>query len=163
MAQMAQVIEKLNQNGFHAQFFSDITSGVESLIAMIPEGARVGIGGSVTVRELDIINLLKQKGCTVVEHWTRQEEDDDHLRREALSCEYYISSANAITEAGHLVNIDGIGNRIAALAYGPKVKFIVAGRNKIVKDLAAALWRIKNVAAPPNARRVGLPTPCAES
>ncbi|HIE05947.1 MAG TPA: lactate utilization protein [bacterium (Candidatus Stahlbacteria)] len=160
---MEKVVDNLKNNGFSARFYTEVESGINDILKGIPQGSTIGIGGSVTIRELGLIDRLKTQGCEVVEHWARSEPRDDELRRKACSCQYYLSGTNAITEDGYLVNTDGVGNRIAALSYGPKNVYIVSGVNKVVKDLHQAIWRIKNIAAPANGRRVKAKTPCVET
>jgi hypothetical protein len=159
-----RTVKKLNENFFKAISFDDRTEFFHHLLSMIPQGAVVGIGGSVTVRELGIIGRLKEKGLTLLDHWQENLSNDEKaaIRKSQLTCHVFITGANAITENGEIVNMDGIGNRVASMIYGPEKVIIVAGYNKIVRDLNRAFERIKEIAAPMNAKRLGLPLPCAE-
>ena len=121
-------------------------------------GQSVGIGGSMTVEQLGLYDRLCAAGCTV--HWHWRQPGGETLRR-AAEAQVYISSANAIAESGEIINIDGSGNRVAALGYGHERIVIVAGTNKIAPDYATALARARNIAAPLNARRLSRKTPCA--
>jgi hypothetical protein len=118
----------------------------------------------VTVREIGILERLNTQGNTLVDHWEQGLGPDESLRvrKSQLSCDVYISGANAVTLTGEIVNIDGFCNRIAAMAFGPQEVIIVAGRNKIVRDVPEAMVRIRNIAAPMNAKRFGADTPCAK-
>jgi hypothetical protein len=159
-----RTVKKLNENFFKAISFDDRTEFFQHLLSMIPQGAVVGIGGSVTVRELGIIDRLKEKGLTLLDHWQENLSNDEKaaIRKSQLTCHVFITGTNAITENGEIVNMDGIGNRVASMIYGPEKVIIVAGYNKIVRDLNRAFERIKEIAAPMNAKRLGLPLPCAE-
>jgi L-lactate utilization protein LutB len=153
---------KLKKNGFNALYVPSKEEALKTLLEMIPLGAKVGVGGSVTVRELGLIEALLKRGTPVADHWrsglTQAEKRD--IRRSQLTCDVFISSTNAVTMDGKLVNVDGTGNRVASMIFGPRKVIIVAGANKIVKDLDAALFRIRNVAAPMNARRLNHKSPC---
>jgi hypothetical protein len=130
---------------------------------LIPPDSVVGVGGSITVRELGLIEALQKRGNRVVQHWQKGLSFDEIIavERQHLTSEVFLTSSNAITEAGQLVNVDGGGNRVAAMIFGPKKVIVIAGENKIVKDVDAGLERIKRVAAPLNAKRLNLSTPCA--
>ncbi|MFZ5596651.1 MAG: lactate utilization protein [Bacillota bacterium] len=160
-----RVVAALNRNLFEALYAPDGEQAVEEIMKRIPAGATVGAGGSVTLRQLGVLELLKQKGHQVFDHW--QEGLDpaaiDEIRRRQITADVFLSSSNAITADGHLVNIDGSGNRVASLTFGPRKVIVVAGINKIVRDREAAMSRIKNEAAPLNFYRLGLPSPCAKS
>lgn len=138
---------------------------IHEILKQAQPGMTVGIGGSVGLRDLGLPQLLKEKGVVVLDHWLEglAPEEILDLRLRHLSCDLFLSSINAITEKGEIVNMDGIGNRVGATTFGPSRVVLVAGYNKIVPDVASALDRIKRVAAPMNARRMGLPLPCAET
>ncbi|MGQ9780353.1 MAG: lactate utilization protein [Bacillota bacterium] len=160
---LARTAQALAERGFTAvikKTREDILAHVESLI---PAGASAGIGGSVTVRELGIPEMLARKGCTVYDHWRPglTPEEVFEIRRRQLTADFFLTGTNALTVDGRLVNIDGTGNRVAAMSFGPRHVIVVAGANKIVWDLDGALRRIKDLASPQNSRRLGLKTPCA--
>lgn len=162
---LERVVRKLNQNQFSAEYFSSRKSLIDAVLKSVPSGSTVGLGGSVTVRELGIGEYLKERGCTVYDHWQEglSEEERSTIRKKQLSCQVFISGANAITENGEIVNMDGIGNRVASMIYGPERVIIIAGYNKIVKNLKNAIERIRTISAPMNAKRLNLPLPCAET
>ena len=118
----------------------------------------------MTVREIGLVSLLEKQGNILYDHWKQglTQEESLRIRRAQQSSDVYITSANAITLSGEIVNIDGACNRISAMGFGPKEVIILAGRNKIVQDVSAGIARIKNEAAPLNARRLGLDLPCAK-
>jgi hypothetical protein len=128
-------------------------------------GSKIGIGGSLSVRGIGLIERLSDQNTQVLDHWKQglTKEEISAIRLSQLTCDLFLSSANAITEKGDIVNIDGFGNRVNAMTFGPKKVIIIAGYNKIVPDVNSALDRIKGVAAPLNAKRLGLPLPCAET
>lgn len=135
------------------------------VLDLIPSNALVGIGGSVTMRELGLLEILKGRGNRIADHWEARrkelaQEEVMKVRRLLLNSDVLLTSTNAVTETGYLVNIDHAGQRVAAMIFGPKKVVIIAGVNKIVRDVNEALERIKNVAAPMNARRLNKKTPC---
>ena len=126
-------------------------------------GCSVSWGGSMTLEEIGLIEALKNSDYTVYDRATAQTpEEKEKFFSEVAVCDYYFMSANAITLDGQLVNIDGLGNRVASLIHGPKNVIVIAGINKVAKDVDAAIDRVQNFAAPPNAVRLGLNLPCAK-
>jgi L-lactate utilization protein LutB len=159
---IAQTVKNLKHRGFSAQAFSDRKQLRRYLLKAIPHGATVGIPGSVTVREIGLIEPLEKRGNHVVQHWKKglTETTDRDARIAESAADYYLTGANAITIKGDIINIDGVGNRVAAMIFGPKHVFIIAGRNKLVSSIEDGIERSKNCAAVMNARRVGASTPC---
>ncbi|HYE83698.1 MAG TPA: lactate utilization protein [Clostridia bacterium] len=156
-----RTLEALERNGMKAVYFDDSDSAVSYLMENIESSAKVGIGGSVTVNSLDIPKKLKDRGNKVFFHWLESTpEGMDEARKNATQADVYISSTNALTEEGQLVNTDGMGNRVTSMIYGPKKVYILCGINKITKNLDAAFQRVKDNAYK-NARRLKLNTPCA--
>ena len=123
----------------------------------------VGIGGSATVRDMQLAEALQANGNEVYWHWLAAKEAKQAARDKALNADVYMCSSNALTADGRLVNIDGTGNRAAGLIYGPHEVVVIVGQNKIVGSLDEAIERIKRDACPQNARRLGLDTPCART
>ncbi len=158
------VVEALKKNGFNAYFVKSGKEAVNKVLELIPKNAKVGIGGSATIRELKIPDILAEKGCEVIRHDVPglSPEEQFQIRRRELLADVFLASANAITLDGKIVSMDGTGNRVAAMAFGPKMVILVAGVNKVVKDLEDAIWRIKNVAAPMNAKRLKRNVPCVK-
>lgn len=162
---LTKVAQALTGRGFEAVVMPDRARTRQTLLDSIPTRAVVGIGGSVTVRELGVIEQLEARGNEVIHHWQPglTEETDRLIRKKEGMADYYLTSANAITEQGDIINIDGIGNRVAHMIFGPENVIIVAGYNKIVSDIDAGIARSKEIAAVLNARRVGSKTPCAKT
>lgn len=157
-------VKALNRVEFDARFFEKPEQAVEAVLETIPTDAEVGCGGSWTLRQIGVIDRLRERGNIVHAHEAGMEPEESlKVRRRACTSPYYLSSANAITMEGEIVNVDGIGNRVAALSFGPATVIILAGYNKLVPDLPSALKRIREVAAPANALRFGAQTPCAEN
>lgn len=164
---MLEMLEKtaaaLRKRGFDASVFSSSSQAAAFLLSDIPEGEPVAIGGSMTAKQMGLERLLRQSGHKVLWHWEATPEERPALLHEAMQTSFYICSANALTESGLIVQIDGNGNRIAAMCYGPKTVYLVIGRNKIVKGgYQDAVRRIKQTACPQNARRQHLLTPCGK-
>ena len=158
----AAVVENLNRRGFRARWFATRAEAADALMAELRPEETVGVGGSVTIRELGVYDRLIERGNTVYWHWKASKEDGD-VRPKALLADAYLCSTNALTRSGELVNIDGNGNRAAAMFYGPKRAFIICGVNKLVDSYDDAITRIKTVTCPQNARRLHMDTPCAKT
>jgi len=163
--QIKKTIESLRAHAFPVEYVPGKKEAAQLVLQYVPSDARVGVGGSVTIRELGLIDALKERGNTVYDHSAEGLDPQEVLatRIKQMTSDLFISSVNAITQTGELVSIDGVGNRINAMNFGPKKVIIVAGINKIVEDLPRALERVRNVAAPQNARRLGLELPCAKT
>lgn len=157
-----KIVEALEKRHFEAYYCSTKEDALNKALDLIPENTSVAWGGSITVEQVGIIdglykrnknNLIdRDKVSTAEEKWDKMHE--------ALNSDYFLMSSNAITQQGELFNVDGNANRVAALCYGPKNVIIVAGMNKIVKDIDAAYSRVRNYAAPVNAQRFNIQTPC---
>ena len=132
-----RAVEALKKNGFQAEYFSDPQGAVAYVAGLVPHGASVGIGGSRTERELGLTEHFTRKGCTIFDHGLvgMAPEERNAIRYKQLSADVFISSSNAITLKGELVNRDAFGNRVAAMMFGPKKVIVVAGANKIVSNL----------------------------
>jgi len=160
-----RAVKSLESNFFDAAFFSDRETLMNKVLSYVKPKMKIGFGGSLTVRDLGIVERLKNEDVVVLDHWKPglSKEEIGEIRSQQLTCDLFFSSANAITEKGEIINIDGFGNRTNSTTYGPKKVIIIAGYNKIVPDMNAGIERIKNVAAPMNARRLNLSLPCAET
>lgn len=143
--------------------FKHFATGEEAADYLAGElsGASVGIGGCGTADAIGLYDKVKAVCPDVAWHW--KEEDQLAARMRAMTTDAYVCSANAIAETGEIVNIDGMGNRIAATTFGHKRLYIVAGKNKVCPDLESAIHRARNVAAPLRARSMGMNTPCTRS
>lgn len=163
--QVERTIEALRKNRFEALYVPDAKQAFEAVMARIPDGATVGIGGSVTLGQIGILDGLKERKVQLI--WpiqqAKNEEERMELIRKTFSSDIFLTSTNAITEDGKLFNIDATGNRVGAMFIGPKQVIIVCGVNKIVRDLEEAHKRLKGWAAPQNAKRLGRKTPCTET
>ncbi len=160
-----RTVKALESNFFDAAFFSDRQTLVDKVMGFVKPKMKIGFGGSITVRSLGIVELLKDKNVEILDHWKQglTKEEINEIRFRQLTCDLFLSSANAITEKGEIINVDGKGNRTNSTTYGPKKVIIIAGFNKIVPDINAGLERVKNIAAPMNAKRLNLSLPCAET
>ena len=160
----SRAVEALQRNGFQAAFFEDATAALTHILSMVPVGAVVGFGDSLTLREIGLFEALQSHGCNLINPPSIQDylspEEKRKLRLGCFTSDVYFCSANAITLSGEVVNVDGIGNRVAPTIFGPPKVIIVAGGNKLVEDLDGALARVKEVAAPLHAWRDGYKTPC---
>ena len=152
-------LENLKQHGFHAEYFETKEAAAEALCAGI-HSKTIGFGGSVTVQQMGLYERLG-KDNTVFWHWA--EGDRAAAQENAATAQVYILSANALSETGEIVNIDGNGNRVAAMFYGHERVIFLVGINKLTPDLPSAIDRARNVASPLNARRLQRKTPCALS
>lgn len=159
----SRVVKSLKENEFDAVFVPTAQEAKSIIHQKISPSFSVGRGGSVTLTEMGIFEELQAKGCTVIDPFVPgySSEQKFEAARRALHADVFLASANAITRDGQIVNVDGTGNRVAGMIFGPKRVILVAGRNKIVSDLDEAFVRIHSTAAPLNARRLELNVPCA--
>lgn len=160
---LKRAANSLNQNGFNAHLARSIDEAKEKILGLIDKNESVAIGGSVTIREIGIIEELERRGNKVLQHWIKASPEEIYkIRREEMKCDVFLTSANAITIDGKLINIDGVGNRVAAMIFGPRKVIVVAGRNKIVRNVEEGLFRARNVAAVMNNKRLGSTNPCTK-
>lgn len=157
MANVEILRKNLEANGFKTSFFATAAEAADYLCSSI-KGKTVGFGGSATLDAMGVYERLSAEN-DVAWHW--KWADKDAARAKAAEAAVYLSSANAVSETGAIVNIDATGNRLDGTLYGKEKVYIVIGTNKIEPDLEKAIYRARNVAAPLNARRFGLGTPCA--
>jgi L-lactate utilization protein LutB len=158
-------LKALKKNGFEAVYVSDKKTAVSKVLNSVSLNALVGLGGSVTLREMDLPEILKARGNEVADHWEARQRGASHeemlkIERLHINSDVFITSTNAVTETGKLINVDGGGQRVAAMIFGPKKVVIIAGINKIVSSVEDGIERVNNVAAPMNAKRLNLKTPC---
>ena len=153
------VIRKnFEKHGFSTQLFPTKEEARDYLVDTL-KNQTIGFGGSVTLLEMGLFGALQQNNAVV---WHNKVPSRD-VRHLANCANIYITSANAVSEAGQIVNIDGTGNRVAMTAFGPQTCYYVVGKNKITSNLEEAVYRCRNVAAPQNARRINAKTPCAKN
>lgn len=157
---MTETIYALVRKGFTVHHCATREEAKALVLRLVPENASVGFGGSMTIKEMGLYEDLKAQQHPVYWHWMNDLPKPEAFAG-AASADVYLMSSNAITADGCLVNIDGTGNRVGALIAGPKQVIVVAGRNKLVAGgIPQAIARIKSVACPLNAKRLGLNTPC---
>lgn len=155
------LVKALKARHFEACYCTDIEEAKQKLIEWIPQEDTVAWGGSQTLVEIGAQEMLRARGQVLIDRDTaKTPEERNTLMRQALTADTFLMSSNAITEDGQLVNMDGNGNRAAALVYGPRQVIVVAGLNKVAKDLDAAIARVRGTAAPTNAQRFPVNTPC---
>ena len=156
-----KVIKGLASRNMTGYYAADKEAALHKALCLIPEGSSVTMGGGMSVHEIGLVEALKKGNYNFID---RDEAKDKRAAMlAAYDADFYLMSANAMTEDGILVNIDGNANRVSALAQGPRKVIVIAGMNKICDDVDGAMKRARNVAAPINAQRYGLNTPCAKT
>ena len=156
-----KVIKGLGSRGMTGYYTADKEAALKQALALIPEGSTVTMGGAMSVHEIGLVKALTEGNYNFIDR--DAVEDKRAAMLAAYDADFYLMSANAMTEDGILVNIDGNSNRVSALAQGPRKVIVIAGMNKICDDVDGAMKRARNVAAPINAQRFGLNTPCAKT
>ena len=156
-----ELIEVLKKRDFNAVMAEDKEDAKRIVMDMIPEGSVIAVGGSVTLNETGILDEIRSDKYKFIDHYNvaSYEEMLDKYR-EGYYADVFVSSTNAVTMGGQLVNIDCTGNRTSQIVFGPKKVIIVAGVNKIVETVEEGMKRAKSI-APMNARRISHKTPCA--
>ena len=157
-----RVIGNLKRNQFEAIYFKTAIEASEYICNRIKPGMKVAFGGSMTIRALGIREKATAMGAALIDHGKpglTEAERLEEMRRE-LTSDIFLCSTNALTLRGELINVDGYGNRVAAMIFGPGQVMVVAGINKLVRDEQAAFERLKNTAGPMNMKRLGRNTPC---
>lgn len=166
-----ETLKSLKSRGFKGFYAEDREVAKNKILEMIPAEATVGIGDSTTVKQIGVIEELKKRGTTVYDGFYRGitwEKHEDMIHKSAL-CDVFLTGANAVTLDGRLVCVDAVGNRVSGIFFGHKFSIVVVGKNKLVKDLDEAFYRIRKLIAPTHARlRVELggkplKTPCVVS
>ena len=158
------IVKAMSAKGFIAEYADTKEQAMDAVLRIIPEGASVGIPGSVTIREIGAFEKLRERGCAIFHHWDPSftpEQRKQAWKDEAAS-DYFLTSSNGVTYDGMLVNIDGNGNRVGAMAWADNPIIYVVGVNKASRDIQSALDRIRDHATPPNALRLHVDTPCSK-
>lgn len=160
-----RVVEKLRKNGFQAVYCNNKEEALPVILEKIPAGSRVGIGGSATVRGVGVLDQLRAQQFVLYDHNAPglTLEEKTKTRYQQQTADVFLTSSNAITLKGELVNRDGLGNRVSAMIFGPKRVVVVAGINKVVKDYEEADSRIKLWSAPLNVKRHEYKNPCIKT
>lgn len=160
-----KTIENLKKNNMDAYFVPTKEDALKQVNALVHDGDTVGCGGSMTLFETGIIDYLRGGRFHFLDRYQDglSRDEVEKIFRDSFFADDYFVSTNAVTEDGELYNVDGNGNRVAAMIYGPKNVIVIAGYNKLVKDREAAIERVRNIAAPANAARLNCATPCAKT
>lgn len=160
----ATIIKGLQKRNMEGYFCETSKDAVEKALSLMPEGSVISWGGSASISECGLMDAINDKNYTLIDRMaavTPQEKRE--IFAKTVMADYYLMSTNAITMDGELVNIDGIGNRVACLCNGPEHVLIIAGMNKVVKTVESGIDRIRTKAAPPNTVRLNKNTPCAKN
>lgn len=160
-----KVVESFKKNEFDAVYFATAEEAASFIMEHVKSETKVGFGGSMTINNMGIQDKVKAAGGVVLDHGTPglTLEEKMALARQELVSDLFLCSSNAITLDGRLVNIDGMGNRVSAMNFGPKKVIIVASVDKICKDEEAAFERLETVASPMNNKRLNTPNPCIKT
>ena len=151
-------LESRNMKGYYA---ASKEEALKIALDLIPEGSSISMGGAMSVHEIGLSDALKAGNYNFIDRDAYEDKRQAMLL--AYDADYFLSSANAMTDDGILVNIDGNANRVSAIAHGPEKVIVIAGINKVCDDLDGAMKRARNVAAPTNAQRFGIDTPCSKT
>ncbi|WP_432661909.1 lactate utilization protein [Wukongibacter baidiensis] len=160
---ITRTMESLKKNNMDAYYVKDEKSLIQKIGELISDGDIVSVGGSMTLFETGVIDMLRSGKYNFLDRYSPglAKEDIKEIYRKSFSADVYFASSNALTEAGELYNVDGTGNRVATMIYGPDSVIVIVGVNKIVRDVDEAIERNKRMAAPANAKRLDRKTPCA--
>ncbi len=163
VAKIERTIKALSENNINGYFIKSKDDLISKIKDLVPKGSTVGAGGSMTLAESGVMELLKSGEYTFLDRSVPGLSADDikDIYRKSFAADAYFTSTNALTEKGEIYNVDGNGNRVAAMIYGPDKVIIICGVNKIVKTLDDAIQRNREMAAPANAKRLERKTPCA--
>ena len=163
--QAGSIIKNFKKRGIEGVYCETAAAATAEICRRIPAGALVGLGGSETIIESGLLDSLRGMDIRLLDRYREGigKAEVDAMRRQGLLSDVFIMSSNAVSADGRLVNIDGTGNRVAALVFGPQRVIVMVGMNKVAADLDAAISRARNTAAPANSLRVGVDTPCAHT
>lgn len=156
---MKHIIESFERNRYKVSFFETSNEAIQYLEGEI-DSCIVGFGDSQTISDLNLNEILSHKNKVIDPKKAENNEEFLEIAKKCLTTDIFLTSVNAITEDGIIVNLDGTGNRVAGSIFGHKKVYYIVGVNKITENLESAIWRVRNVAAPQNAKRLGLRTPC---
>lgn len=158
------VCDKLESRGFGAYYCKTKEEALKQALALIPKDVTIGFGGSKTLEEIGLMDAVRKGSYHLLDRdAAKSQAERVQIMKQSLTSDVFLTGTNAVTKTGELVNIDGNGNRVAAMTYGPDQVIVVCGKNKIVEDVMAGAGRARNVAAPRNAQRFqNLSIPCHE-
>lgn len=162
--QAATLIKHLEKRGMKGSYCASKEEATKLALSLMPEGSSISWGGSMSIMEAGLIDALYTKDSyTLYDRAKCPAEEQDNVIRQSFFADFYLMSSNAITLDGQLVNIDGLGNRVAAMIYGPKKVIMLVGMNKVAATVEDAIHRVHNIASPQNTIRLGKETPCAHT
>jgi hypothetical protein len=168
--QFLKTIEHLKRNRFDTIIAENTEDARQKIMDIISPNASVGVANSVTVRQIGILEALKDRGNHIIDPISMgyglvkfDPDSFDDINRKSVDADVFLAGTNAVTEDGKLVNIDGRGNRVAGIIWNPGISIVIVSKNKIVKDVDAAFYRIKNMVTPTLANRRQLKLPCAKA
>lgn len=163
-AQAESIIKNLAIRGMDGVYCETSEDALKTAMGLLTPGCSVSWGGSETLKEVGLMDALKSSDYTLYDRALAKTPDEqDELYADTVNSDFYFMSSNAVTVNGELINIDGSGNRVACLIYGPKHVIVMAGMNKIVTDVPSGVSRVRNFASPPNTIRLNKNTPCAKN
>ncbi len=158
------IIGWLDKRNMEGVYFETLDEALKAAMAEMPAGSVISWGGSETLRATPVLDTLRAADYQCLDRYTaKSPEETREIFLQAFRSDYYLMSTNAITVKGELINIDGNGNRVACLIYGPEHVFIFAGMNKVVADVESGIKRVRQNTCPPNAIRLNRNTPCAKA
>ena len=156
------MVKNLTSHGFEAYYCEDKAAALAKALELIPKGATVGWGGAMSAQQIGLLDAMNDGEYNAIDRDKAPNmEEREKAMRACLQADFFITGANALSIDGQMVNIDGVGNRVAAIVYGPKYVVVIAGMNKVVDSLEAAVVRTRTIAAPMNKQRFPMQTPCA--
>lgn len=159
-----QVVKNLKSINIDAYFVSSKEEALKKALEIIPQESSISWGGSVSIESIGLKEAVRNGNYKVLDREKAKTLEEKHeIMHQALSSDFFLTSCNAISEDGVLVNIDGVANRLAAICYGPKHVLMIVGINKVVKSVEDAISRARNIAAPINAQRFDINTPCKKT
>ena len=157
------VVKSLKNRGFEAEYVATGADALKRILEIIPENASVGIPGTVTVRDIGALDALKERGNVVYQHWGQMSDEERRAARfKENEADVFLTSANALTRDGEIINIDGTGNRVAGMAWGNGLVLFVIGINKLTFDMNDGIKRARS-ATIPNAVRQNEPSACVKA
>lgn len=162
---MDNLIEAFKRNKISVSYFENRSLLLSHLMDSFPSDSMIGVGDSITLEELNLYQYFRDNFTNFLDKYNKNmsKAEKEALYLKNFEADYFISGVNAITETGAIVNLDGNGSRVAPIIYGPRQVWLISGTNKIVKDETEAIRRIRTIAAPMDAQRLGKNTPCSST
>lgn len=157
----AQLVKNLQKRQFEAYYCENREDALEKALSLIPDGVTVGWGGAMSAEQIGLMDALRNRNVTLLDRAkAASQQERVSIMKQCLTADVFLTGANALSLDGQMVNIDGNGNRVAAIVYGPESVIVVAGMNKVCDTLEQAVQRARTLAAPANAQRFEISTPC---